>query len=258
MKKRYGVKRALQSEKFLNAFKNTCTERYGEFYGRQFAEKAFEIFRERTGYDFPSQSPEVREKIIRSYIDHYGVDNPNQVPEVREKLSKTLYANSSQKVSKQQRFINDLYQGILNFPVKYYNVDICLPNDNLIIEYDGGGHMLNVITGRETMEEYVRKEIIRNEVIKSEGYKQIRIISSKDLLPSDSTLLQMLEEAKHYFSLYPQHSWIEFNIDTSTVRNAEHKDGIPYSFGSLRTIKDKDINNITDLKSDTNNLTKGA
>ena len=69
----------------------------------------------------------------------------------------------------------------------------------------------------------------------------MRIISLNDKLPQDSTLLQMLSETRQYFSDYPNHSWIEYNISTSTLRNAEHKQGIPYAFGSLRTVKDKEV-----------------
>ena len=65
----------------------------------------------------------------------------------------------------------------------------------------------------------------------------MRIISSKDKLPSDEILLQMLSEAKQYFSDYPNHSWIEFNIDTSTVRDAEQKDSVFFDYGKLRNIK---------------------
>lgn len=137
----------------------------------------------------------------------------------------------------QQRYICDLYGGILNYPVSFYNVDIYLPENNLTIEYDGGFHLGNVITGRETMDEHNRKEIIRDKIIKREGYKQMRIISSNDILPSDTTLLQMLEQAKDYFSKYTNHSWIEYNIDFSTMRNAENKDGVQYDFGELRKIK---------------------
>lgn len=245
IKSLYGVEHYSKTQEYKEKFRNTCIDRYGESYGQQFAEKAFESFRDKTGYAFPSQSPEVRDKITQSYIEHYGVSNAAKSPEVREKMSNTLYTNSSQKISRQQHYINNLYRGILNFPIKYYNVDIYLPDNNLVIEYDGGGHMLNIVTGRETIQEYERKRIIREKTIKREGYKQMRIISTKDLLPSDQVLLQMLSDARNYFSQYPNHSWIEFSIDTSTVRNAEHKDGISYQFGSLRTIKDNDINNIT-------------
>lgn len=240
----YGVEHYSKTQEYKEKFHNTCTDRYGKSYRQQFVDKAFESFRERTGYDFPSQSPEVREKIIESCVKHYGVDSLAKSPEVREKIVQTLYVNSSQKTSIQQRYINLTYKGFLNFPIKHYNADIYLPEDNLIIEYDGGGHMLNIVTGRETIEEYTQKETIRNNVIKCEGYKQMRIISTKDLLPSDQILLQMLEHTKQYFSDYPSHSWIEFNIDTSSVRNAEHKDGVFYDYGELRKIKKSDISDI--------------
>ena len=236
MERLYGVKYALQSEHFQNSFKNTCKQRYGDDYGKLFAEKAFESCYENTGYYYPSQSPQMKEKTINTLMKHYGVDSPAKSPKVREKMAKTLYLNSSQKASTQQRYICNLYQGILNYPIKHYNVDTYLPEDNLTIEYDGGFHLGNVITGRETEEEHNRKEIIRDKTIKHEGYSQMRIISSKDLLPSDQILLQMLSDARQYFSDYPNHSWIEFNIDYSIVRNAEYKNSIPYDFGELRRI----------------------
>lgn len=232
----YGVSHYSQTQEYKEKRDKTCTERYGDSYSKRFMDKAFETFRNKTGYNYPSQSPEVREKITQSYVDKFGVDNPNKAPEVRTKITQTLYQNSSQKASKQQRYINSLYHGILNFPVKYYNVDICLPDDKLVIEYDGGFHMGNVITGRETQEEFDRKELIRDKVIKSEGYKTIRIKSSRDLLPQDSTLLLMLETARTYFSEYPQHSWLEYDLDTSTLRNAENKEGVFFNFGELRKI----------------------
>ena len=87
-----------------------------------------------------------------------------------------------------------------------------------------------------SQEEFDRKEMIRRYIITKEGYKQIHIISSKDLLPSATILLQMLDHAKEYFST-TNHTWIEYNIDTSSVRNTEHKDGIFFNYGELRKIK---------------------
>ena len=63
------------------------------------------------------------------------------------------------------------------------------------------------------------------------------IISSKDYLPSDTILLEMLEQARTYFTT-TSHTWIEYNIDTSTMRNAENKDGIYFDYGDLRKIKE--------------------
>lgn len=69
----------------------------------------------------------------------------------------------------------------------------------------------------------------------------MHIISATDFLPSDEILLQMLDYTKQYFSDYPNHSWIEFNIDSSTVRNAEQKEGSFFNYGDLRKIKESDV-----------------
>lgn len=200
-----------------------------------------EVMLEKYGYEGTMQVPEIKEKIFQTNLKKYGCKTIAQLPEVRNKIMQKFYENSSQKSSKQQRYINNLYHGILNFPVKFYCADIYLSDDNLIIEYDGSGHDLSVVMGHETIEEHQRKEIVRYEVVKKEGYNQMRIISVKDRLPSDKILLQMLQEAKEYFSTYPNHSWIEFDIDTSTVRNAEQKDGVFFDYGELRAIKDSDL-----------------
>ena len=55
--------------------------------------------------------------------------------------------------------------------------------------------------------------------------KLIRIISSKNYLPSNDTLLQMLSQAKQYFNT-TNHTWVEYNVDTSLMRNAENKEGV--------------------------------
>ena len=140
------------------------------------------------------------------------------------------------KTSEQHIYLHSVYGGKINYPISYYAVDICLTKEKITIEYDGGGHDLRVVLGQLTRDEFNKKEIIRNNIIKREGYKQMRIISSKDHLPSDAVLLQMLDETKQYFSDYPEHSWIEYDIDASIVRNAEHKDGVFFDFKELRKI----------------------
>lgn len=265
---RYGVRHYSQTQEFKEKWHKTCMEKYGESYRKKFIDKAFETFKEKTGYDYPTQCPEVKEKMVQSYIDHYGVFNPQLCEEIRErtaktnleryggvspatsqkvkaKMAQTSYRNGTVPTSKQQIYLYNLYccnrNVELNYPISRFNADICLLDENLTIEADLGGHNLSVKTGQITQEEFNRKEIIRNNTIKNEGYKQMRIISTTDKLPSDQVLLEMLDYTRNYFSLYPRHSWIEYNIDTSTVRNAEHKDGIPYDFGTLRTIKDSDL-----------------
>lgn len=268
MNEKYGVRHYSQTKEYKEKWQNTCEERYGKDYRKQFINKAFETFREKTGYDYPSQSPEVREKIIQSYIDHYGADNPQlscdvreqtkqtcierygyetplQSAEIKEKISQTSHKNGTVPTSKQQLYLFNLYKLIdssvrLNYPILHFNADICFIEEKLDIELDCGGHNLSVKIGQLTQEEFDQKEIIRDRVIKNEGYKIIRIKSKTNKLPHDQILLHMLFEAKQYFYEYPNHSWIEFDIDNSAIYNAEHNDGILYDYGELRTIKDNE------------------
>ena len=239
MMRNHGVEYALQNEEYKKKFRNTCMEHFGVDSPSKCSEvkdKMQKTFIEKYGVSNPMKSTRIKQRLKQSFLDKYGVENPNQLPEIREKTVKTLYKNSSQKVSTQQSYLHNLYGGLLNYPISYYSADICLPEEKIIIEYNGGGHMLNVITGRETQEEYNRKEIIRNNTVKRAGYKQITIISSKDFLPSDEILLKMLEQAKQYFNT-TNHTWVEYNIDTSLMRNAENKEGVFFDFGELRKIK---------------------
>ena len=236
MLEKHGVEYYTQTQEYKEKHHNTCVERYGESYNQLFREKAMNTLYENTGYAHAMQNPVIKNIVKKTNFKRYGVVCTLQSSEVREKVVRAFYENSSVATSKQQRYICDLYNGILNFPVKFYNVDICLPDCKLTIEYDGSGHLKSIFTGQLTQEEFNQKEIVRNSVIKKEGYKQMRIISSRDLLPSNQILLQMLEEAKQYFADYPNHSWIIYDIDNSTIRNAEHKDGVPYNFGELHKI----------------------
>lgn len=264
---KYGVDNPSKNPFSIEKRKRTNLERYGYEYNLQspeIREKILNTCLMKYGYTNPSQVPEIREKIEQTLIDRYGVsnlfmhpdiqskikqvflekygtDSPNKNPEVRKKTAKTLYKNSSQMCSKQQLFLYDFYSlnsdnVELNYPISRFNVDICFPEEKLYIEYDGGFHNAQVKLGDMTQEEFNHKEIVRNSVIKREGYKQMRIISSKDYLPSDSILLQMLEHTRQYFSENPERSWIEYNIDTSTVRNALQKDGVFFDYGNLRKI----------------------
>lgn len=236
---RYGVENPNQSSKIRAKMKKTNLKKYGvenPIHNINIKEKMIKTNLDKYGCVSPFGSKLVQEKSKQSMLERYGVENAINIPDTKEKMVKTLYLNQSQKTSSQQRYLGVLFDGKLNFPIKYYNADICCLDTKIVVEYDGGGHMLNVITGRETLEDYNRKMIIRDKIIRKEGYKQIRIVSSKDYLPSDTILLQMLDQAKEYFNT-TNHTWIEYNIDTSTMRNAEHKDGVYYEYGKLRKIK---------------------
>ena len=225
MIKKYNVENALKSEVFKEKMRQTNIERYGvENY---------------------TQTKEYNEKVKETCLKKYNIEHFSKLEEVKEKKALTSYKYSSKECSRQQFYIYNLYNISnnveLNYPVKSYNLDICIPNEKLDIEIDFGGHNLPVKIGKLTQEEFNQKEIIRNNIIKREGYKQMRIISSKDLLPSDEILLQMLSMAREYFDA-TSHSWINFDIDNSKFINAENKnsDGVFFDFGKLRKIKKSD------------------
>lgn len=217
--KRYGVESASQTEDIKQKMKKTTIERFG--------------------VDNAMKSEEIKKRLCATNLERYGVLYPSQSPEIRTKAKKSFYKNNTQKSSKQQRYLCNLFNGKLNYPIEYYSADICFLEEKLIIEYDGSGHDLNVRFGRITEEEYLQEEIMRFNIIKREGYKQMRIISQKDLLPSDQILLQMLSIARDYFSS-TSHSWINFDIDNSRMINAENKDtnGVFIDYGELRKIKE--------------------
>lgn len=217
---RYGVENCAKLEEVKEKTRNTNLQRYG--------------------CEHTLQSNVIREKGMQTCLKKYGVEYALQSPDIREKGMQSYYRNSSQMTSRQQLYLCNLYGGKLNYPVKYYNADICFPDEKFAIEFDGNGHDLCVKTGKVTQEEFKHKEIVRNLVFKNEGYKQMRIISQTNKLPSDLILFQMLSDAKQYFS-NTNHSWLTYDIDKSLLFNAEHKDGVPYSFGSLRTVKEPDL-----------------
>lgn len=261
---RYGVEHAAQNADIKEKAKQTCIEKYGvkaatcnaqirekvrkttiERYGKEgvttlpeFEEKRKATNLNKYGVEYVLQSKTVQEKSRQTMLNKYGVENCMQNKSIREKAQQTLYCNQSQQVSAQQLYLHELYQGELNYPCSYYSLDIYLPRYNLDIEYNGGGHTLQVKLGDITEEEFNQKEIIRSVQLKRQGVNQFTIISRKDWLPSDSILLRMLQDTISYLSS-TNHHWVEFDIDNGTKRNATGM--YSYNFGELRKIKKSDI-----------------
>lgn len=240
----YGVTSPSQLDSVKEKKKQTTLEHYGvdnPSKSKDVRDKVEKTMMERYGVTSPAQVKEFQEKRAATCMERFGVDCSLKSAEVREKAAKSLYIASSQKCSKQQMYLFNLYSNEenveVNYPISYYNVDLYFVDDNIVMEYNGSGHDLCVKFGNTTQDEFNHKEMIRSIILKREGCKLITIISEQDKLPSDEILFQMLEQAKKYFSDYPNHSWIEFNIDTSIVRNAEHKDGVFFDYVNLRRIK---------------------
>lgn len=230
-----GNTRALSCEKCKakTITRQTMLEQYGYEYGLQvpeIREKGRKTLMEKYGASSPQQIEEIKEKTKQTNIKRYGGPGTMCSAEVRAKQAKTLAEKGSVRTSVQQKYLAKLFNGILNKPCKQFLLDIYLPEYNLDIEYDGGGHDLPVRIGTMTQEQFNRREIIRGRIIRAEGFKQMTITSTNDDLPSEEVLNDMLNYAIYYLTT-TNHTWIEYNIQEGTFKNAL---GVyPYDFGEL-------------------------
>jgi len=236
---KYGVEQTMMldsvSKKVSDIWKSKSSDEI-----KRITEARRKTLMKRYNVDRVMDIPVVKEKIKATNMERYGYPVALQSPEIKEKIQKTLYENSNIKTSTQQKEIFNIYSKYynckLNYPVGIYNGDIVFFDDNIDFEYDGSGHKLGVYTGSISLKEFERREIIRNLAFKKAGYKMIRLISNRDKLPSEEKLFEILDISKKYFN-ETSHSWIDFNIDTGIMRNAEHMDGVPFDFGELHKVQ---------------------
>lgn len=208
--KRYGVPNYTQTEEYLIKTKSTNLKKYG--------------------VEYHSQSDIVKNKVRKTNIERYGYSNPMKNPEIIKKVVESRFQNGTAPISKQQLYIGKLFNGELNKPLQTYHLDIVI--DDIVIEYDGGGHDLQVKLGNITEKEFIKKEIIRNTYIKKNGYNLITIVSRKDILPKDNVLLDMIANAKTIFE--QGRRWVTYDIDDSIIKYKDFTD--KYHFGDLRKI----------------------
>lgn len=233
--KKYGVDSFAQLDSVKEKKKKTNLEKYGFEHPTQSEEiqnktKATNL--ERYGYENPNQNPEIKKKAELTCLEKYGTINPFGNYQIQQKIAITKYKYGSAQTSKQQVYINNLYGGILNYPVEKYHADCYLENEKITCEYDGGGHDLSVKLGNVTQDQFIHLASIRSGIFKRNGIKIMSIISKYDKIPSDEILLNMLEFAKTI--LKTERSWINFDLDEGLVQWKTGKE--IYDFGKLRRL----------------------
>jgi len=236
VQEKYGVDCVLESPDVRNKIYTTNLDKYGcenPFGNEEIKEKIHDYWIDNYGVDNYAQTEECKEKTRNTCQERFGCNSSAQDPTTREKMIKSLYENSTASCSTQQFYLNELLNGELNFPVGACSLDIAFPKENIFCEYDGSGHDLSVRYNNYTQEEFNKKERNRTYFLKSKGWSEIRIISRKDYLPSDGTLLLMIEYAKEYINT--GHSWITFDIDNNIIKCSRRI--IKCDFGDLRKIK---------------------
>lgn len=225
---RYGVKHNMELEETKDKIKETNIQKYGVscyMQNNQIRQKVQENNLKKYGVTCALQSEEVKEKVASNNLEKYGTkyvsQNKEEMKKIREKANKTMYENGRTISSKQQRYLHQLLGGKLNYPVENCFLDIAFLEEKIYIEYDGSGHDLRVKRGYMNREEFSRKEFQRKAFLQSLGWKLIRIISKKDLLPQDHDIVDLIDKAKEYLS--NDHTWYEINIDDSLILNSTNK-----------------------------------
>lgn len=152
-------------------------------------------------------------------MKNYNVKNPMQNDDIKNKSINSLREGGNLKCSKQQRLLNEYIGGILNFPFMSYAIDIALDN-NIAVEYNGGGHNLNVKLGYITQKQFNQKEMTRKTILYKNGWRIITFISQRDLLPEKSICNAVISFAIEYFNTNNRH-WLEFDIDKMEIKTSQ-------------------------------------
>lgn len=222
---KYGVPHSLLAKEVKEKSKKTLLKKFGVDHNMkhpEIREKAKKTIIERFGVDNAFKSDEIKKKIHQKIKERYGVDHPSQSDLIKEKKSHTSFLNSSGPCSRQQMFIAKLLCGEINYPLGRLMLDIAFPKLKTCIEYDGSGHSLSVAFGNVSEIEFANKEKRRNYYIYRNGWKTLRIISLKDLLPTPYILKKIIYEALIYLWMENE-NWIQIDIDSSLMITSKGK-----------------------------------
>ena len=242
--KNYGenITNPFQAESIKNKIKDTLKEKYGEniiniSQVKEIQDKIKATFKERYGAENPMQCKEIQDKAKVTNLERHGVEYPTQNEEIKNKALDSFQFNGTGPCSRQQKYIHFLIGGALNKRVCNSLVDICFEEEKIAIEYDGGGHFLgdkmngNKIPSKEAL----LKEKNREDFVVNKGYKVIRFIATKDRIPSDEVILNLIEEFKNsdfkIIRIDFEEGAIEKNYNEKTI----------HDFGELRRITKEDL-----------------
>jgi hypothetical protein len=239
----YNCDSPLQLKEIRNQIIETNQKRYGFNCASQSDEiknKSKQTNLRNIGVEYPTQSKEVMEVQKNTNLNKYGVENVFQSPEIISKIRRSLFNNGTTPRSSHQIYLHNLLGGELNYPVSRCSLDIAFLNEMIYIEYDGGGHDLNVKMGNISQNDFNNKERKRELFLKSQGWKEIRIISPQDKLPRDGVIIDFVNKAKEY--LNAGHSWIHIDINKNKLIGNQYE--IYYDFGETRVFKNSNINTV--------------
>ena len=237
---KYGGNSSMCSEEIQNKAKATCQEKYGgnsAMCSEEIQNKSKTTCLLHWGVNNPFQSYEIKEKIKATNLEKHGAENPMQCDEIKNKVLDSFQFNGTGPCSRQQKYIHFLIGGTLNKRVCNSLADIYMEKENIIIEHDGRGHFLgDIINGNKTpTKEALLREKEREDKIISNGYRMIRFIATKDRIPSDEVILNLIEGFKN-----SDFKVIRINFEEGTIEK-DYNEKSHYDFGELRRITKEDL-----------------
>jgi hypothetical protein len=232
---KYGVDHPMKLQSNKDKIKEVWLDKYGvenPMHLESSKEKIRQTNLVKYGVEYHTQTDEWKDKIKTVCLETYGHKSVMHVDDIKSKLRQTLYQNGTAPVSIQQEYIHKLIGGELNYPHETSSLDIAFPDEKIYVEYHGGGHWLSVKLGTETMEEFNKRNKNRWYALYRKGWKDIRVISKNDFLPSNNKIKEIINCGKDI--LNSGRSWVQFDIDKDIVETSKIKE--EYDFGELRRI----------------------
>lgn len=215
----YGIDNVMKLEKSKESLKSTIIKKYGvESYSmtEEYKTKVKETCMDKYGVEYYVQTEEYKDKVKKTNLSRYGTTSPLKNEIVINKRLKTLFRQGNAPASKQQIYLCELVNGVLNYPVGRSSLDIVLIEDMIYIEYDGGGHDLSVTLGNISKDEFDRKQVNRSFYLKDLGWREVRILCKSDKLPPKNFIVKIInkiiDEIKNNKS-----SYFIWNIDTCEI-----------------------------------------
>ena len=244
--KKYGknIVNISQVKEIQDKKKKTWQKNYGEditcpFQVESVKEKSKQTLKKNYGEDIenPFQAESVKEKSKQTMLNNYGVEYALQNEDIKNKVLDSFQFNATGPSSRAQRYINHILNGVLNKRICGSLADIYMEKENIIIEHDGRGHFLNDKMNGNTFptKESLLREKQREDKIINNGYRMIRFIATKDRIPSDKVILNLIEEFKN-----SDFKVIRINFEEGTIEK-DYKEKLCYDFGELRNITKEDL-----------------
>ena len=121
-------------------------------------------------------------------------------------------------ISKQQKYFYDLFINIakLNYQVDKLFIDIAMPQLNIGIEYNGGGHDLSKRLNAMTHKQFINKEWRRRYILQNKNWKMIYIIASHDKINNYSAE-EYIQIFNHAYLLLQNEDIVEIYIEDNRI-----------------------------------------